>query len=704
MATVSSTLKLFDGMTPALRSITNALNLTISSFEKMQKVSQNSVDISRLQAARIELNKAEAHFAKIQEEINRADKALSKFNNDIRIGESTANALWSRLKGVAATIGAYLGAKEVLNLADSLVLIKSRLDIMNDGLQTTKELQNLIYASAERARSSYLDTAQVVAKLGILAGHAFKNNKEIIAFAELMNKSFKIGGASLEEQTAAMYQLTQAMASGRLQGDEFRSIIENAPILAQAIAKYTGKSIGELKEMSAKGEITADIIKNAMFSAADEINKKFEQMPVTFGQLWTSITNKAIKAFEPVLAKISELTKRDDFNQMINTMIGGLVILANVAMTTFDILSSAVQTIKENWSWLGPIVLSVVGAYLLFNTVAGITNTVLKVQSLWSEVLKARQAMLTGATLAQTAAQHGLNAALLASPITWIIAGIIALIALFYAAVGAVNKFAHTTISATGIIVGIFTTAGAFIGNIFLGVYNFLVGLVAAIWDQIANFAEFLANVFIDPVGSIIRLFSGMAQTVLLILQGIAKAIDTIFRTNLASAISGWQKNLKSWTAKIAGEAKIKVPRLDATKLQIKGFDYAAAWKAGYSFGKNIESKFNVNSIFQNAFKGFNEKNLGLNKYLNDILKNAKDTAKNTSKISDKMDVTDEDLKYLRDIAEREVINRFTTAEIKINMTNNNNISSQMDLDGIVSYLEDKVYETMIAMAEGVHK
>lgn len=704
MATVSSTLKLFDGMTPALRSITNALNLTISSFEKMQKVSQNSIDISRLQAARVELNKAEAHFAKMQEEINRADKAQQRFNNDIRIGESTANALWSKLKGVAASIGAYIGITKTLNLADALVSMKSRLDIMNDGLQTTKQLQDLIYASAERARTSYLDTAQVVTKLGILAGHAFKNNKEIIAFAELMNKSFKIGGASLEEQTAAMYQLTQAMASGRLQGDEFRSIMENAPMLAQAIAKYTGKSIGELRNMSAKGEITADIIKNAMFSAADEINKKFEQMPVTFGQLWTSIQNKAIKAFEPVLAKISELTKRDDFNQMINTMIGGLVILANVAMTTFDILSSAVQTIKENWSWLGPIVLGVVGAYLLFNTVAGITNAVLKVQSLWNKILAARQAMLTGATLAQTAAQNGLNAALYACPVTWIIAGIIALIVLFYAAVGAVNKFAHTTISATGIIVGIITTAGAFIGNIFLGVYNFLVGLVAAIWNLIATFAEFLANVFIDPVGSIIRLFSGMAQFILDTLQGVAKAIDTIFRTNLASAISGWQKSLKGWTERVAGEAKIKIPRMDASKYQIEGFNYANAWKVGYNFGKNIESKFNIGDVLNNAFKGFTNKNLGLYKNLDDILKHAKDTAKNTGKISDKMDVTDEDLKYLRDIAEREVINRFTTAEIKISMTNNNNINSQMDLDGIVTYLEDKVYEAMLIAAEGVHK
>jgi len=704
MATVSSTLKLFDGMTPALRSITNALNLTISSFEKMQKVSQNSIDISRLQAARVELNKAEAHFAKMQEEINRADKAQQRFNNDIRIGESTANALWSKLKGVAASIGAYIGITKTLNLADALVSMKSRLDIMNDGLQTTKQLQDLIYASAERARTSYLDTAQVVTKLGILAGHAFKNNKEIIAFAELMNKSFKIGGASLEEQTAAMYQLTQAMASGRLQGDEFRSIMENAPMLAQAIAKYTGKSIGELRNMSAKGEITADIIKNAMFSAADEINKKFEQMPVTFGQLWTSIQNKAIKAFEPVLAKISELTKRDDFNQMINTMIGGLVILANVAMTTFDILSSAVQTIKENWSWLGPIVLGVVGAYLLFNTVAGITNAVLKVQSLWTKILEARQAMLTGATLAQTAAQKGLNATLLASPMTWIIAGIIALIVLFYAAVGAVNKFAHTTISATGIIVGILTTAGAFIGNIFLGFYNFLVGRVAAIWNLIATFAEFLANVFIDPVGSIIRLFSGMAQFILDTLQGVAKAIDTIFRTNLASAISGWQQGLKGWTERVAGEAKIKIPRMDASKYQIEGFNYANAWKVGYNFGKSIESKFNIGDMLNKAFKGFADKNLDLSKYLDDILKHAKDTAKNTGKISDKMDVTDEDLKYLRDIAEREVINRFTTAEIKISMTNNNNINSQMDLDGIVTYLEDKVYEAMLIAAEGVHK
>jgi len=702
MATIKSTLRLYDGMTPALRSITNAMNITISSFEALQTASHNAVDTSSIQRAREELARAETSFNDVEREIRKANIQQQQFNETIRNGQSAADGLRGKITQIAAAVGAYLGITKTLNFADELTSTKARLDLMNDGLQTTAELQNMIYASAQRSRTSYLDTAQAVAKLGILAKDAFSSNKEMVAFAEQMNKQFKIGGASIQEQTAAMYQLTQAMASGRLQGDEFRSIMENAPMLAQAIAEYTGKSMGDLRQMSADGKITADIIKNAMFAAADETNKKFNELPVTWGQVWTSITNKAVKAFDPVLAKISQITQNDDFQTLVNNIVGGLVIIANAAIGLFEILSSISGFISDNWSWIEPVVWGIVAAFIAYNAVALITNGIIMAQAFADKVAAASKALATDATFSYTAAQYGLNAALYACPLTWIIILIIALVVLFYAAIGAINKFAGTSISATGIIAGAFMVALAFIGNLFVGLWNLIVDVVAAIWNVIASVAEFLANVFNDPIGSIVRLFAGMADAVLGILQGIAKAIDAIFGSNLAGAVSGWRSGLQGAVNDLVGEAEIKVPRMDTSSLYLNRFEYGSAWNTGYKAGESFENNLDIGKIFGDASKNLDAFNLGNN--LDGIYKGVGDTAGNTASMKDSMDASAEQLKYMRDLAEQEVVNRYTTAEIKIDMNNENHISSEMDLDGVVSYLEEKLYETMEIAAEGVHE
>ncbi|HOA84363.1 MAG TPA: hypothetical protein PKN66_10465, partial [Thermodesulfovibrio thiophilus] len=278
---------------------------------------------------------------------------------------------------------------------------------------------------------------------------------------------------------------------------------------------------------------------------------------------------------------------------------------------------------------------------------------------------------------------------------------IIALIALFYAAVAAVNKFAGTSVSATGIIAGAFMVALAFIGNLFVGLWNLIVDVAASIWDVIATVAEFLANVFVDPIGSIVRLFAGMADAVLGILQGIAKAIDAIFGSNLAEAVSGWKSGLQGAVDDLVGEAKIQIPRLDTSSLYLDRFEYGKAWEMGYKAGENFESKFDLGKILGDASRTLDAYELG--NQLDSIYSGVDDTAFNTAAMKDSMDATEEELKYLRDIAEQEVINRFTTAEITIEMNNENHIASTMDLDGVVSYLEEKVYETMEVAAEGVY-
>jgi hypothetical protein len=420
------------------------------------------------------------------------------------------------------------------------------------------------------------------------------------------------------------------------------------------------------------------------------------------------IKNEALMAFQPVLQRMNEIGNSEQFNILINNLINGIVILATVAAELFDIITSIAGVISDNWSWLEPIVWGIVGAFIAYNAVALITNAILAIQGIQAKIAAASQMMQAGATFTATVAQHGLNAALYACPLTWIILLIIALIASFYAAVAAVNHFAGTSVSATGIIVGAFMAALAFIGNLFVGAYNLIIDIVASIWNYIASFAEFFANVFNDPIGSIVRLFAGMADSVLGILQGIAKAIDAIFGSNLAEAVSGWRSGLKGAVDDLVGEAEIQIPRLDTSSLYLDRFEYGKAWEYGYAAGEKFEESINLKNILGDASRTLDASGtLGAYEFgnqLDGIYSGVDSTALNTAAMKDSMDATEEELKYLRDIAEQEVINRFTTAEINIEMNNENHIASNMDLDGVMNYLEETLYETMQVAAEGVHE
>lgn len=713
MATIRTAIQITDGMSPAFKSMNNAMNIVLNSFEALQSASHNAIDTNSIQTARQELARAETSFNQVESEIRQANQAQTQFNENIRNGESAANGLHGTVMKVVGAIGAYVGVTKTLGFADELTQTKARLNLMNDGLQTSAQLQNMIYASAQRSRTSYIDTAQVVAKLGILAGSAFSNNKEMVFFAEQMNKQFKIGGSSLQESTSAMYQLTQAMASGRLQGDEFRVIMESAPMLAQAIAKYTGKSIGELRKMSADGEITANIIKNAMFASADETNKKFSEMPITFGQVWANIKNKAILAFDPILTKISQIANNKEFTQLVDGMVGGLVIVAAAATGLFGILTSVAGVISNNWSWLEPIVWGLVAAFIAYNGVALVTSTLTAIIGTVAATTAAAEALAAGKTFLWTVNQYGLNAALYACPLTWIIILIIALIAIFYAVIAAVNHFAGTSISATGIIMGAFAVAGAFIANLFLGLLQLVFGIVEYWYNLFASFANFFGNLFNDPIGAIINLFADLADNVLGVLEKIASAMDFIFGSKMADTVKGWRVDLQVMAETAVkqygnGTYKDRVSELDINSalnsfgISMDRFKYSDAYKSGYSVGQNIENKFDLSNILGNASKGLD--NAALGNSLDGISNGIGDTAGNTAKMANSMSASEEDLKYLRDIVEQEVINRFTTAEIKVDMPVSATINKEMDLDGVVTYLEEKVYETMQVAAEGVHE
>lgn len=705
MATIRSQMVLNDGISGVLKRITNGLSTTLNAFEQVQRASGRAVDVTQIQAARAALAEANRDVDNMAEAYRRAAQQEEVLNKGLRNGASAADGLLGKVKGIVTTLAAGAGAKAVLGLSDQLASSSARLSLMVDDGGSVDALEQKIMASAQRSRASYLGTMQTISKLGLQAGDAFNSNDELIRFTELLNKNFVIGGSSATEQAAAMYQLTQAMGSGRLQGDEYRSIIENAPMLAGAIEEYMRNvqgATGAMKDWSSEGLLTADVIKAAVFNSADEVEARFQQMPMTWGQVWTQMQNKAIAAFDPVLSKLNQVANSERFETVTNGIVSGLATIAAVAGVVLDLLISGGSLVVDNWSWLEPIVWGLVAAFVAYNTVALITNGINAATALAEGVKAAALAMSTGATFAATVAQYGLNAALLACPITWIVLLIIALVAAFYAAVAAINHFAGTSLSATGIVMGAFAVAGAFIINLILGVVNFVIGIGVELYNLIATFANFFANVFNDPVGAIINLFAGMFDFILGIVQSAASLIDTVLGTDMSSAVAGFRNTVATKVEEIVGDQVEIMEKLNASDYQIQRIEYGDAWAAGNSLGRGIEDA--VGGLF-NFDLGAAE-NYGADSpfALDDISNNAALTAANTGATADALTATTEELKYLRDIAERDAINRFTTAEVKIDMTGmQNRIEGGADLDGVISALTDGFTEALLTAAEGVH-
>lgn len=711
MATIRTAIALYDGVTSPLRNMQKAMGIVLNSFESMQQASSNAVDVSVIQEAREELARAETAFDSIEQNIRDANDQQQRFNRSIRDGSSAADGLWQKMKGIAATVGGMIGLKQALGTSDQLTQTNARLNnalIKFDDGGSIEELEAKVMASAQRSRAYYTDTAAAVAKLGTNARDAFTNMDEVIAFSELVNKSFVIGGAGAQEQSAAMLQLTQAMASGVLRGEELNSIFENAPGIIQSIAKYLDVPIGQIRTMASEGQITTDIVKNAMFEAAGDIERTFSNMPKTWGQIWTGMKNKALSIFAPILTKINELANSELVAKLTDGIVNGLAAIATVANMILDLMINVASVVVDNWSWLSPIILGVAaalgvyyGAQLAANTVGLISKGVHIAMAGAKMIQLAATGALTAATAAETAAQYGLNAALYACPLVWIIILIIALVALFYAAVAAVNKFAGTSVSATGIICGAFMAALAFIGNIFIALWNVAAEVFVLIYNLVATVANFIGNVFNDPVGAVCRLFFDLADTVLGVLQALASAIDAIFGSNLAGAVQGWRDSLGGWVDETFGKGTEVMAKMSADDLKLDRFEYGAAFDLGYNFGEGIDSK--VSGLFDgSAMDSMGAFDIG--NTLDGIYGNTGDTAGNTAAMSDALDITEEDLSYLRDIAEREAINRFTTAEIHVEQHNENHISKDADLDGIMDAWANDFAEKLDVSEEGVHE
>ncbi|MBR3697608.1 MAG: tape measure protein [Clostridia bacterium] len=703
MATIKTSIMVLDNMSPALRSMSNACRILLNDFEDMRKSTANTVDTQNLKLARAELNNTDMILNQVEQSLKNVNDESKKIPNNFNNATIASDGLLSKVKQVAIAVGGLTLAKKMVELSDESVNIRARLDMMNDGLQTTAELQNQIFAAADRSRGSYLALSNTVASLGNQAKSAFSSSSEIVGFGELLNKMFTISGLDSTGIESTMYNLTQSLSSGKLLGNDYRILKQNAPQMIQYIQDFYKVSRAELDDMVSKGEITAEGIKQAMFVAANDINAKFDTMPMTWSQVWNRIQNITIKALDPVLIKINELANNERVQSMVNMFVDGISIAAQAILILIEGISWLIDVLEP----VAPLILGIVAAYVAFNVIAGITSSIISIMSIMEGIHAASTMLSTGATLQATAAQWGLNAALLASPITWIILSIIILIALLFTVIAVINDVTGTSISAIGIITGTLNVAIAFVKNLFLGFAELVFAIIEWFYNGWAQFANFFANVFVDPVGSLIHLFGDFGDRVLGVIQKIAEAIDFVFGTNLASTVSAWRDNLKS-LVDIAvekygnGAYEEIMPKLDIDAwlsdvgVTLGRSSYTDAWNTGYDWGANLFS-------FDNSLKDLMNPNL----YNFDALNNNStlgDIANNTGKIANNTEISSEDLKYLLDIAERETINRFTTASVNINMTNNNNVNSEQDIDGMVEQLAAKLEEELQAVADGVHE
>lgn len=706
MASISTSIELYDRVSAPINRMIAAMGNMCTAFESVESSMDSSFDTSAIEEARRATEQAALEVIQLGNDIEQNQDHQENFNRSVRSGGSAMDGLTRKVAGLVATYVSLQTVSKAMDLSDTMTQTTARLDMMNDGLQTTEQLQQMIFASAQRSRGSYQESADAVAKMGIMAKDAFNSNAELVAFVEQLNKQFTIAGTSQEGVSAAMLQLTQAMSSGVLRGEELNSVFEQAPTIIQSIADYLDVPIGSIREMAAEGQISSEIVKNALLSAAEETDAKFAQMPMTWGQVFTSVKNQALMAFQPVLDKINEIANNPDFQVFAQNAVSALSKIAMYLLQIMEFAGMVTMFIGENWSIIEPIIMGIVTALGLYAAASLIINTINGISAIMESTKAAAQMMATGATLAETAAQHGLNAALMACPLTWIILLIIAVIAIIYAVCSAIAKLTGVANSGFGVITGGINVVIQFFKNLGLRVANIALG----IGNAIAALGSNMMTAFHNAICSIQSWFYGLLSTALSVVEGICAALNKLpFVEFDYSGISAKADEYAAKSAEAAGNKEDYKSIGDAFNEGMSTFDTfqdgwaSDAFSAGAAWGDGVADS--VSGAFSMDSFEIPEYEQGASYDASQIPANIADTAGNTGAMKDSMEISSEDLKYMRDIAERDVINRFTTAEIKVDMGGiTNNVSSDADLDGMIDYLTTSLNEAMENAAEGVHE
>ncbi|WP_312428291.1 tape measure protein [Lacrimispora sp.] len=634
------------------RSIGGAAGAVIAN---MRQISDSANEISTSGFDRLE-----AQLIKIANNTSKAAREQDNHNKKVKETNNSAGKLLSTIKRVVVAAAGFKMGKELFDLSDEMTQTTARLNLMNKGfqpseggtgsqenevlnnsLQETERIQELIYQSAQRTRTSYLDTADVVAKLGQRAGDAFSGSDEVLAFAENLNKQFKIAGASQQEIASASLQLTQALGSGVLRGEELNAVFEAAPNVIQTIADYLGKPIGEIRGLASDGAITADIVKNAMLSATDSINEQFESIPMTWAEAWTMAKNAGVNSMDEVLAKMNEFLNSDTGQKALEGIIGTFDILADVAGGAIDMLATGAGFVVNNLDLILPVLAAI-----------GIGFGIAKAQAIATALAS------VGGGLATAAA--------------WAVANwpIILFVVLLASALIAAQQFGFGM-----------EEVGGWVGQVFGMIYAVGYNIFATLWNVIASFAEFFANVWNDPLGATVRLFTDVFDSILGIVETVAGAIDALTGSDLSSVVSGFRDKVGSWVDENFGENAIKIKRMST--LDVKG-TAAAGGEIGANLGKKMDNmNFSLDSITGKLG------DLGGSYGMGDIGNVGK--VGKVGKIEEEVNIADENIKLLRDLSERQYVALVNLTLPQTNLSVRQNVTGGggSDIDAVLSALSN---------------
>lgn len=712
---IQTSIQLVDKMTAPMHNMISAANTLCSAFGDIEGASSKAFDMSKVNQAKAQIAAASQQMEEVSGAADNAASAQQRFNSSASAGSGMLDSLTKKAAGLIATYASFQGIKSVIGVSDELTSTQARLDQMNAQLGGTDLKIKDIYSVAQNARGSLGDMASVVARFGNNAKDAFSSTDEVVKFASIVQKQMTIAGASTDEAANAELQLSQALGSGVLRGDELNSIFEQAPNLIQSIADYMNVPIGQIRSMASEGKLSSDVVKQAILASADEVDAKFNQMPMTWAQVGQSIKNTAEMAFQPVLNKVNQLANSPAFQNFVNNAMGALTKVASVTLDIMNGIANVGNWISENWSIIEPIVMGVVGALGLYAGALVVTNILNGINAASTATMAASEALASGQTFLWTVNQYGLNAALAACPITWIIVAIIAVIAAIFAVCGAIAQLTGVANSGFGVICGGINVVIQFFVNLGLAVANIAIG----IWNAMSAVAQNIVIAFHNAIGKVQAFFLNLASTAATVVANIANALNKLPFVNIdTSGLTSAAASFKSKASEAGTAEEYKSISAAFSKGMSTNNAFSKGWassafKSGASFGDGAAKK--VKGAFSSkGLSSLGSKSLGLasnaksgsGNLANNAAKTAGNTGKtagNTGKIAKSVNASKDDLDFIRKMADRRAINRFTTAQIKVQMTNNNKVSSTMDLDGMVDYLANEVQQAMEASAEGAY-
>lgn len=726
MASIATSIELYDRVSKPVNGIIRALNGMCDIFDDVESSMAGGFDSSAIDKVRRAVDQTAAEVVQLGNEIEQNESRQRKFNDSVDDGGTSVGNLAKKFAGMVAAIGIGNVVKQevskAIDYASDLTEVQNVVDVV---FGQNSMIDSWAKTTLNAVGLNELSAKQFAGTMGAMLSSSGVAKKEV--------ESMSMSLSNLAGDMASFYNLEGQEAFDKLRAgisgetEPLKQLGINmsvANLEAYALSQGIKTSYADMNQ-AAQTTLRYNYILSATQNAQGDFARttdSFSNQTKLLKENWSAFTgelaSKALPTLGQIIAKVNAFVSNLSAYTPTFVAIGSVIF--NILGGILGAVGTVVGFIIENWSIIAPILTGVAVAL-------GLINAPLIVQAglwLWNSILvpaytavltflKIGYGVLTGSTAAASAAQFVYNNALLACPLTWILLIIIAVIAAIYAIVAAINKVTGKTTSATGVILGAIMTAVAAIWNTLLGLLDLVLGIISALWNKFAMFANFFGNVFTDPIGSIIHLFGDMADYVLGVVETIASALDKVFGSNMAGTVAEWRGSLDAKVEAAASkygngkyEEKVSKTKLTSESLGLKRWAYKDAYNTGYGWGEGIDSK--VSGMFggngtnqienllnaENYTKGYDEANMP---------ENIAGIKEDTGDVKDSVEITSEDLKYLRDIAEKEVVNRFTTAEIKVDMTNNNNISSGMDLDGVVNYLVTGVNEAMNKAAEGVH-